>query len=162
MSPHMAAAQNLRDLIEDFAGHFGDRLIDEVRASTESVAEVKSFDYSLGPSFLIETTDGRKFQVRTVGFATNEGSLLLAAQTAISLHFNHRGGRNYRVSATWLNAAAPNTMVGRAVVGATNDQLRKYTSFDAEIWVIAGKSLNGTGWVLLLDRTRLESLRAFR
>ncbi|MBP9145078.1 MAG: hypothetical protein KBF21_06570 [Thermoanaerobaculia bacterium] len=135
------------------------RQVEAVRTEAATSAQVASFDYTLRPSLLVRTSDGRRFQLRALNFAASR-DLTSPLAMATRADFRYLGGQTYDVSFA-LRSIQPvsGSFVAGVLAGAANDYAEKNLSrVRSDISALLGRALDGSDWVLPLDNCRIDSI----
>jgi hypothetical protein len=154
-------AVSAQSLADQLLKNLKDSAKQEIRRSLEEPGLVDQIDYSVVPSFVIETTDGRRFQLRTVSFAADK-PLDLYLGNAESISFSAVGDREYVLNVSFRPVEAPDGgLVSAIITGALNKTIQsdKVARAQARISAVYGTALNGADWVLDLRSTGLRSLQ---
>jgi hypothetical protein len=130
-----------------------------VEQTVATAGEVNQPDYSITPSFVVETRDGRLFQLRTLTLLSSGGNLQLLQYLARadSLNFYYQGGSRWSVTVNWASVGS-----GLLATAAQGYLQEKESTTSADISTITGETLSGALWVLRLSETPIRRIRILR
>jgi hypothetical protein len=152
--------KDLLKILERSATERVENLVEEGRRAVETTASVARVDYSVRPSFVIRTTDGRIFQTKSVSLAA-AANLSVQLGAAARVDFSRRGGLDYEVSFTFPRVeASSDGMAASILADAANGWLgmKEISRVQTQIRAVFGTALDGSDWVLDLDGSALLSI----
>jgi hypothetical protein len=166
-SPGNAEAGNFLDKLLD---HVGDAAKREVRTRVEAAsttAEVGYVDRHERPSFVVRTTDGRTFQLRTLSVVGDLEKVVpaIAAGGRVDFRRASRGGRGaYRMLVESVDLGIDGSgILGEVLGGAVGDALSDDDGMmRVEILALTGTALDGSRWALDVTHTTLRSIEQLR
>jgi hypothetical protein len=125
----------------------------------ESSAQVSQADDTAKPSVVVETDDGRVFQVKSVVFAPDL-RLNAALAQASSVTFTSEGNNSYTAQVEYRPVQSQKKgLFGSIVSAAVNTALQaKASTFHVRLQFATGTALNGQAWALDLRNTTLKKI----
>lgn len=147
---------------QSIADQFLQNLVDSARQEVENNGRVDKIDYSIAPSVVITTLDGRTFQLKSVSFNSDDEPIDLYLGNVDRIRFLRTQGEDYTLHITYRSLAAPDgDHVARVLANAINKTLEsnQLAKRHAKIQLVLGTTLAGEPWVLSTRSSPLRSLQ---
>src|SRR5262245_10084015 len=93
---------------QSIAEQFLQNLVNSAREEVENNGLVDRIDYSIAPSVIIKTVDGRTFQLKSVSFNSDDEPIDLYLGNVDHIQFYRTQGEDYTLHITYRSLAAPN------------------------------------------------------
>jgi hypothetical protein len=169
-----SSAQGLKDLFKEIGKAIEKKVDEQVTQKIENpciekeeTALIKKVDDDKSGTWVVETTDGRLFQVSTIGIggkAENGNSVSEYLSQAESAQFtlmdSSRLTKVYQVHINYLSALAEKSGIGGILSDALNQTYKKkmYNDFKFETAAVEGTSLDQKDWCLNVPTNTLRSI----
>lgn len=169
-----STAQGLKDFFKEIGKAVEKKVDEQVTEKVENpciekegTALMQKVDYDKAGTWVVQTTDGRSFQVTSLaigGNAENGNSVSDYLSHAESAQFtfvdSSRLTKVYQVHINYLPALEEKSGVGGILFEALNQTYKKkmYNDFKFETGAIEGTSLDDRGWCLNVPTNTLRSI----